>query len=298
MGLSMLLEVNNKHRKWLDTNYCKRSKMSFTTQINIFPREWLFIEGNKSSGERTGTFSCSISLDPFWKCEMEKWWQIHTKQLWCILLKCVFIYFSIDSKDYILGLDLCGKVLVVEEGDTGVTPVRSCQKLSPCLTEEIPDGSKTDPGLDKAEPISDSGSTSGINYLRSGKKSYTTAAGREEWEYVRWTALQTTRSVQKEEVLQEQELYSPAASGKGNSEAGCLTAAYGGSHMGAGGFAWMRLCHDEKPALEQAPGKTCISTEKEPKAGEDFLAALATSWETQTGAVCSSRTALCGRNPH
>lgn len=153
--------------------------MSFTTKINIFPREWLFIEGNKSSGERTGTFFCSISLDPFWKYEMEKWWQIRTKQAWCILLKCVFIYFSIDNGDNILGLCLHGKVLVVEEGATGVTSVRSCQKFPLCLTEKMPDGSRTDPALAKAEPISDRGSTSGIKYLKSRKTSCTTTTGRE-----------------------------------------------------------------------------------------------------------------------
>lgn len=101
MGLSILLGVNNKHRKWLDMNFCKGSTMSFTTQINIFPREWAFIEGTKSFGERTGTFSCLISLDPFPKCEMDKWWQIHSiKQIGYILVKCVFIFSCLDSKEY------------------------------------------------------------------------------------------------------------------------------------------------------------------------------------------------------
>lgn len=63
--------------------------------------------------------------------------------------------------------------------------VRSCQKFPPCLTEKMPAGSKTDPALAKAEPINDSGITSGIKYLRSEKMSYTTASGREEVEYVR-----------------------------------------------------------------------------------------------------------------
>ena len=47
---------------------------------------------------------------------------------------------------------------------TGVASVRSCQKLPPCLTEPMPAGSKTDPLLAKAEPISNGGSTSGITY--------------------------------------------------------------------------------------------------------------------------------------
>jgi len=43
-----------------------------------------------------------------------------------------------------------------------VASVRRCQKLPPCLIEPMPAGSKTDPLLAKAEPISDGGSTSGI----------------------------------------------------------------------------------------------------------------------------------------
>jgi len=46
--------------------------------------------------------------------------------------------------------------------------VRSCQKLHLCPTETTPDGSKTDPLLAKAKPISDSGSASEIMYLRRG----------------------------------------------------------------------------------------------------------------------------------
>jgi len=48
--------------------------------------------------------------------------------------------------------------------------VRSCWKLPPCPTEPVPAGSRTDPLLAKAEPISDGGSTSGITELRRGKK--------------------------------------------------------------------------------------------------------------------------------
>lgn len=40
--------------------------------------------------------------------------------------------------------------------------------------------SKMDPLLAKSEPLSDAGSTSGILYLRKGKKRCTTAGGREE----------------------------------------------------------------------------------------------------------------------
>ena len=48
--------------------------------------------------------------------------------------------------------------------------VRSCWKLPPCPTEPMPAGSKMDPLLAKAEPISDSGSVSGTTYLRRGGK--------------------------------------------------------------------------------------------------------------------------------
>lgn len=55
--------------------------------------------------------------------------------------------------------------------------MRSCQKLPPCLIEPMPAGSKTDPPMAKAEPISDDGSTSGITYL-SGKPTLEQAPGR------------------------------------------------------------------------------------------------------------------------
>ena len=61
-------------------------------------------------------------------------------------------------------LDLRGKVLVAG-GATGVASVRSCQKLPLCLIEPMPAGSKTDPPLAKAKPIS----TSVITYLKRKK---------------------------------------------------------------------------------------------------------------------------------
>ena len=53
---------------------------------------------------------------------------------------------------------------------TGVASVRRCQKLPLHLIKPMPAGSKTDPLLAKAEPISDRGSASGITYLRKGKE--------------------------------------------------------------------------------------------------------------------------------
>ena len=66
-------------------------------------------------------------------------------------------------------LGLRGKVLVVGGGYRG----GFCGKLleaSLCPIEPMPASSKTDPPLAKAEPISNSGSASGITYLRKGKK--------------------------------------------------------------------------------------------------------------------------------
>jgi len=51
-----------------------------------------------------------------------------------------------------------------------VASVRSCQKLPQCLIKPVPAGSKMDPPLAKAKPISDGGSASGITYLRRGGK--------------------------------------------------------------------------------------------------------------------------------
>jgi len=48
--------------------------------------------------------------------------------------------------------------------------VRSCEKLPPCLIKPVPASSETDPLLPKAKPVSDSGSSSVITYLRRGKK--------------------------------------------------------------------------------------------------------------------------------
>jgi len=55
-------------------------------------------------------------------------------------------------------------------GSIAVASVRSCENLPPCLIKPVLAGSKTDPPLAKAKPISDSGSASMITYLRRGKK--------------------------------------------------------------------------------------------------------------------------------
>jgi len=55
-------------------------------------------------------------------------------------------------------------------GPIGVASVRSCEKLPPCLINPMPAGSKTDPPLTKAKPISDGDSASGITLRRRGRK--------------------------------------------------------------------------------------------------------------------------------
>jgi len=55
-------------------------------------------------------------------------------------------------------------------GAIGVASVRICKKLPPGLIKPVPAGSKTDPPLAKAKPISNGGNASGITQLRRGKK--------------------------------------------------------------------------------------------------------------------------------
>ena len=55
-------------------------------------------------------------------------------------------------------------------GAIGVASARSCEKLPPCLIKPMPAGSKMDPMMPKAKPISDGGSASGIAYLSRGRK--------------------------------------------------------------------------------------------------------------------------------
>jgi len=51
-----------------------------------------------------------------------------------------------------------------------MSSARSCEKLPPYLIKPVPAGSKTDPPLAKAKPISNGGSASVITYLRRGRK--------------------------------------------------------------------------------------------------------------------------------
>lgn len=73
---------------------------------------------------------------------------------------------------------------------------KSCQKLASCLTEPISDGSKMDPLLTKAEPISNAGSMSVTAYLRREIITAQQQPGKGE-EHVREAILQTPRSVKE-----------------------------------------------------------------------------------------------------
>jgi len=58
--------------------------------------------------------------------------------------------------------------------------VRSCEKLPPCLIKPVPSGSKTDPPLAKAKPISNGGCASMITDLRRGRKNCSKTALKRE----------------------------------------------------------------------------------------------------------------------
>jgi len=49
---------------------------------------------------------------------------------------------------------------------------RSCQKPPPCLIKPVPAGSKMDPLLAKAKPISDEGRATVITYLRKEEENF------------------------------------------------------------------------------------------------------------------------------
>lgn len=60
-------------------------------------------------------------------------------------------------------------------GAAGVVSVRRDQELSPCLTKTVPADSEMDMLLAKDEPISNSGGTPVITYLRKGEKYWAAA---------------------------------------------------------------------------------------------------------------------------
>lgn len=74
-------------------------------------------------------------------------------------------------------------------------------------TGPVPPSFMMNAPLARAEPIRDMGNISMITYLRKGEKWCTAVSGRDDWEDMSETSLQTPRSVEKqrEEVLQVQE---------------------------------------------------------------------------------------------
>ncbi|KAK4805327.1 LOW QUALITY PROTEIN: hypothetical protein QYF61_018190 [Mycteria americana] len=103
--------------------------------------------------------------------------------------------------------------LFLARGAAGVASVRRHQELPPCPTKPVPAGSKTDPKLPKAEPISDIDGTSVITYLIKGKKHCAAAVRERSEKNGRETTLQTPRSVKKEgeKVLQAPEQRFPCS---------------------------------------------------------------------------------------
>ena len=150
----------------------------------------------------------------------------------------------------------------------------------------MPASSKMDPPLAKAKPISNSGSASGIVYVRGGAGLHNSnCCWRVEWEYVRAAALQTSQC-RRRWCSRHQNRDSPAACGEAHGEAGCAPAAHGGlwwsryppaahgrPHTKAGGclrrlwpvgsLCWGRVLagpvapRREEPRLEQFAGRTC-----------------------------------------
>ncbi|GAB0187950.1 epimerase family protein SDR39U1 [Grus japonensis] len=164
----------------------------------------------------------------------------------------------------------------------------------------MPAGSKMDPLMAKAEPISDGGSTSGITELRRGEKK------QEE--------LQPERGVRRCDR---------------NNSAGTKVSAEGGAggtpgtgaeipmvktmvrqaaplqpmevHGGTEADTHLQPMEDPTPeqveapeggcdpvgGLEQAPGRTCGPVERGAHARAGLLAGLVTPWGTHAGTVCS-----------
>ena len=98
---------------------------------------------------------------------------------------------------YTLVLGLRGQVLVA--GAAGVASVRSCQKLPPVSNEANASQLQDRPAAGQGRAHQRRWQCLWDNRFKKGwKNCSTTAAGREEWEYVRGTTLQSPRSVQKE----------------------------------------------------------------------------------------------------
>ena len=167
----------------------------------------------------------------------------------------------------------------------------------------MPAGSKTDPLLAKAEPISDGGSASVITYLRKGKSYCAAAIAAGERRENMWERICERNNSADTKVSEE-------GGGGGAPETGAEIPLQpvgktmvrqavplhpmevnGGADihlqpvedpmLEEGDVPQRRLWPRGKPTLEQAAGKTCGPMER----------------GAHAGAVCSWRTAPCGRDP-
>ena len=146
--------------------------------------------------------------------------------------------------------------------------VRSCWKLHLCPIEPMSAGSKTDPLLAKAEPISDGEQDRGVRL----------------WERNSPADTKVSEEVGGGGAPDAGAKIPLAAQREDHGEAGCPRAAHGEDHGEADSHlqpmedptpehmdAWRRRCSCGKPTLEQAPGKTCGPMERGAHAGAGLL---------------------------
>ena len=196
-------------------------------------------------------------------------------------------------------------------GAAGVASMKSCKKPPLCSTEPMPASSKMDLPLAKAEPISDSDSTSVITYLRRGKKKKQndSCSRREESEYVRETTLQTPMSMKKEGEECQNWVFpcspwwrpwwgrlSPCSPWRLTLEQ--ISTCSPWRTAITGGCTPRRLWPSGESVLEQGPSRISGSVERGAHAGAGLLAGLVTVKGTQAGVVCSWRTAARWEDSH
>lgn len=124
---------------------------------------------------------------------------------------------------------------------------RRFQKLPPCLTEPVADGSKTDPELAKPEPISKAGGTSLPTYLRREKNVQQLWDGSEnKWEK---HPCRPPTVKEGEDVLQPPEQRFPCSLGGRPRWGSCAPTAHGDNHV--------RTEIHIQPVRAHAPGRSC-----------------------------------------
>lgn len=153
------------------------------------------------------------------------------------------------------------------------------QKLPPCLTDPVLCGSKKD--LLKLSSSEKMVYCLCDNILRKCKNCCVAWIGREDWEYLRATALQTQTSVRKEweHMVKCWSIDSPAACRGDHAKADSLPATMS---VGVGNPCWSLVAGPvapwrEEPMLWQFASRT---------------------WATHAEAGCVWRTVPCGKDPH